>query len=1043
MVRRAMDMPTASKNSGGNSGGNSVADATDNRSGAGGTARFRVLFLLFFLSGISGLIYESIWSRYIKQFVGSAATAQILVLSLFMGGMSLGALLSGRFVARTRSPIVVYGIIEGLIGVYALAFPHLQGFAARFAYDTLFPLLGGGDAVEIAKWSLAGLLILPPCVLLGTTFPLMSVGILRREPNRSGEILSMLYFTNSLGASVGAIFSGFVLVARVGLPGALMVAAGLNIFIMLLALRDRAPTRAIEQRDASVQGTASTSKVWFYLAVAFGTGLSSFMYEIGWIRLLSTILGAATHSFEIMLSVFILGLALGGFWVKKRMDKFPRPEVTLAKVQLLMGLSAIATLPAYRLGVWAMGGLLSDQWIEYWSPDGSRTEGLWLQFNTLKFLICGMMMLPAAFCAGMTLPLLTHVMLKRGQAEGVVGKVYGSNTLGAIIGATMAGLVLMPVVGLKGVLVLGALVDLLLGLMLLRAEIATGRASAAVHKLLPVAAIGTVLTVCAGLMVRIDPTVLTSTVFRNGRTHLPEGYEVLSYVDGRTASVTVVKTDVKNGHHVIYTNGKPDASVVLERWPAGRDRMEGPVIAGDEPNQFLVGLIPLMVRPGSTHGALIGFGSGVTCHSLLASPHLDRLDTVEIEPEMVEGSKYFMPVNYRAYNDPRSHIHFDDAKAYFAWAGDKYDFIISEPTNPWVSGVSSLFTTEFYQEAKRYLKPGGVLAQWIQGYESSDALMTSVLSALDSEFEDYLIVRIGSSDWVIIASADEPIGQLDPEVLGWPDAQDAFELLGIHDIGQIDGLITANKQMLHPYLVDKVPNRDSHPILDTGAEKARFLKDRAEFLHEMRWSPAPVLEVLGGIHRRPYPLGGIGDYREPHILFETEQAALLMRRYEDPEARVAEELSAATMSTWREADNTLRLVATPDWKEWLRATYEVYREVAPHMELAEMPFWKHIREVVAADGVPADVRDAISLLDALLVKDGDRILEIIGRKMDDPGFAIPKSLQTVAGVVALELNGATLQQRRAFVDKHMMELHKGTTNEDTAYRVIRSYATRE
>jgi predicted membrane-bound spermidine synthase len=1029
MVRRAMDMPTASSHSAGTAS-------------TGDPGRFRVLFLLFFLSGISGLIYESIWSRYIKQFVGSAATAQILVLSLFMGGMSLGALLSGRFVARTKSPVVVYGIIEGLIGVYALAFPHVQELVARFAYDSLFPALGGGGAVELAKWSLAGLLILPPCVMLGTTFPLMSVGILRRDLGRSGEILSMLYFTNSLGASFGAVFSGFVLVAQVGLPGALMVAAALNILIMIIAMRDRAPTMAIEQRDVGAGNTATDGKVWLFLAVAMGTGLSSFMYEIGWIRLLSTIVGAATHSFEIMLSVFILGLALGGFWVKKRMDRFKNPEITLAIVQLVMGICAIVTLPMYRLGVLAMGGLLSEQWIG-WVADGQRTEGLWLQFNTLKFLICGMMMLPAAFCAGMTLPLLTHVMLKRGQPEGVVGKVYGFNTLGAITGATLAGLVLMPIVGLKGVLVLGALVDMLLGLMLIRSEMALGRAPAGAGKLLRNAAVGTVLVVCAGLLVRIDPTVLTSTVFRNGRTNLPEGYEVLSYVDGRTASVTVVKTDVKSGHHVIYTNGKPDASVVLDRWPKDRPRDEGPEIAGDEPNQFLVGLIPMMARPDSKHGALIGFGSGVTCHSVLASPTLERLDTVEIEPEMVEGSKYFMPVNFRAYTDPRSHIHFDDAKAYFAWAGDKYDFIISEPTNPWVSGVSSLFTTEFYQEAKRYLKPGGVLAQWVQGYELSDALMISVLSALDREFSDYLIVRIGSSDWVILSTAEGEIGELSDEVLAWPDAQDAFELLGIHDIGQIDGLITANKRMLHPYLVDKTPNRDSHPILDTGAEKSRFMKDRAEFLHELRWSPAPVLEVMGGIQRRPYPAGGIGDYREPHILFETEQAALLMRRYSDPSARVAKELSAASMSNWREADNNLKLVASPDWRAWLVATYEVYRETAPHLDLREMPFWKHVRDVAAGPDVPSDVVDAINLLDALLVRDAARadvIMEIIGRRLDDEQFAIPQSLQTVAGVVALALRDAPLEERKAFVDKHMSQLHKGNTNADVAYQVIRAWA---
>ena len=106
--------------------------------------RSRHLFVLFFLSGISGLVYESLWSRYLKLFVGSAATAQILVLALFMGGMSLGSLLAGRFSARIQKPVLVYGMIEGLIGLYALAFPHLYTGMTRLCYDALFPAVGGG-----------------------------------------------------------------------------------------------------------------------------------------------------------------------------------------------------------------------------------------------------------------------------------------------------------------------------------------------------------------------------------------------------------------------------------------------------------------------------------------------------------------------------------------------------------------------------------------------------------------------------------------------------------------------------------------------------------------------------------------------------------------------------------------------------------------------------------------------------------------------------------------------------------------------------------
>jgi spermidine synthase len=492
---------------------------------------------------------------------------------------------------------------------------------------------------------------------------------------------------------------------------------------------------------------------------------------------------------------------------------------------------------------------------------------------------------------------------------------------------------------------------------------------------------------------------------------------------------------------------------VLERWPADRDPMDGPDIAGDEPNQFLVGLVPIMAKPDATHAALIGFGSGVTAHTVLGSPNLERLDTVEIEPEMVRGSRYFMPVNYRAYQDPRSHIFFDDAKAYFAGAGLKYDFIISEPTNPWVSGVSSLFTVEFYQEVKRYLKPGGLLAQWIQGYELSDALLISVLVALDHEFEDYLIVRIGSRDWVILSSPDGEIPPLSDVPFSWVGAKESFELLGIHDIGQIDGLIVANRRMLHPFLqapnsrgVEWRPNRDSHPILDTGAERERFLRSSAEFLHSVRWTPAPLLEVLGGIHRRPYPMQGIGDLRDPHILYENEQAAFLMRRYSDPDARMPATLSGATMSLWR--DRLAELDSTDGWRSWLNTTYDIYRETASHFAVHETPWWQEVKQIAAREDAPADIKLTIDLLDALSARDGERLWPLVRRSLPREEFALPIALRTIAGVVALELNGASAEERQAFVDDYMSAIGNGDddkplASEDLAYQVIRTYAARD
>lgn len=1009
--------------------------------------RWRVLFLLFFLSGISGLIYESIWSRYIRQFVGSAATAQILVLSLFMGGMSLGALLAGRYIRRVRSPVVVYGMIEGLIGLYALAFPYLQAGAMRMSYDVLFPALGGGTAVVVAKWVVAALLILPPCVALGTTFPLMSVGILRRDLGHSGEVLSLLYFTNSLGASTGALLSGFVFVGKLGLPGTLMVAAGINILIMLLAIRDREAAPVIEERKPEPeagQPAGQRTMVWLFLAVSFGTGLSSFMYEIGWIRLLSMVLGSATHSFEVMLSAFIFGMAMGGLFIRKRMDRYKQPEVVLAIVQLAMGLSAIATLPLYEVAVQGMGWLM-DYDAGYRDIFGymlslDRTEELWRTFNVVRYLLCLLIMFPATFCAGMTLPLLTHVMLKRGQPESVVGNVYGVNTLGAISGAVAAGLLLMPVVGIKGVIILGALVDMVLGVWLIWHEVKMGRAAGRVRRFLVTATAGTAVAVGVGwAVIKVDPMVLTSTVFRHGRKELPENYQILSYVDGRTASVTVVENTAHPGYHIIYTNGKPDASVILDRWPEDRPKEQGPDIAGDEPNQFLVGIVPLMAKPDATHAALIGFGSGVTCHVVLGSPNLEWLDTVEIEPQMVEGSRYFMKVNRRAYEDPRSHIHFDDAKAYFASAGIKYDFIISEPTNPWVSGVSSLFTVEFYKEVKRYLKPKGLLAQWLQGYELSDELMMSVLAAIDQEFDDYLVVRIGSLDWVILSSPDGEIPPLSAEVLQWAGLQESFDLLGIHDVGQIDGLVIANKRLLHPFISQRTPNTDERPLLDTGAEKQRFLRVSAEFLHEMRWSPAPILPVLAGVTPRPYPREGIGDLRDPHILEEGEEAVLLMRSFEDDDVQVPEGLSGVKMPLWRQQQAS----GPDDWDAWLSATYAVYERTISHIDVAKTPWWSAVVETGLADGVPERVRSAVTIMDAMARQQGQRLWDAVEPTLGQEDHPLPASMRSLAGLVALELLGADAARRKAYANEHMTGFGDEATSSGFGYRVLEAYAKRD
>ncbi|HKO15184.1 MAG TPA: fused MFS/spermidine synthase, partial [Gemmatimonadaceae bacterium] len=189
------------------------------------------LALAFILSGAAGLIYESIWSRYLSLFVGHSAYAQIIVLVIFLGGMSLGALLAGGRSERLHHPLLWYAGVEATAGLIGFIFDPLYRVAARLAYDHLFPALAGGAAVIVVKWALAALLILPQSVLLGATFPLVTAGAIRRARGIPGRILGTFYFANSLGAAAGVLLAGFVLIGRVGLPGTLAAAAALNVVV--------------------------------------------------------------------------------------------------------------------------------------------------------------------------------------------------------------------------------------------------------------------------------------------------------------------------------------------------------------------------------------------------------------------------------------------------------------------------------------------------------------------------------------------------------------------------------------------------------------------------------------------------------------------------------------------------------------------------------------------------------------------------------------------------------------------------------------------
>lgn len=785
------------------------------------STRRQLLLGIFVVSGFTGLIYESIWSHYLKLFLGHAAYAQTLVLVIFMGGMAIGSWLVARYSGHIKHLLWGYVLVEGIIGIFGIGFHRSFVAISDLSFETVIPALSSNTLIHAYKWSLAALLILPQSTLLGMTFPLISGGIIRRWPDRPGATLSMLYFTNSLGAALGVLVSGFLLLRIVGLPGTILTAGLINIALALavwtLVRRQAEPVPAPQPTP----DRSERAQHWF-LAAAFLTGAASFLYEIGWIRMLSLVLGSSTHSFELMLSAFIFGLACGGLWMRKRIDRLADPMRYLGVVFALMGGLALLTLPAYNKTFDFMAWALRT-----FTP----TEGGYAGFNVVSQAIAMLIMLPTTFCAGMTLPLLTHALLKRGNGERAIGSVYAANTLGAIVGTLAAVHLLMPLVGVKGVIVGGGVVHMALGL----SALVLARSFSPVLRL----AIGTGCAVVLSVTifaVTLDPMRMTSSVYRTGFASQPKESTVIYLRDGKTATISLVKL----GETIaIATNGKPDAAINMGKGPA----------ALDEPTMILAAAVPLSMHPHPERVANIGFGSGLTSNAVLLSERVKVLDSIEIEPFMVEAARQaYFPRIHSVFEDARSHIIFEDAKTFFATAREPYDLIISEPSNPWVSGVATLFSEEFYRRLGRYLQPDGYLVQWIQVYETDISIVASIIKAMAVHFPTYAIYNTDDSNILIVATRDGRLGTPDAALFQSPRLQAELTRLGIDSIFDIRQRRIGDQRTLGPLIAShpSPANSDFFPFVDLNAPRLRFMQRSAVELPSLLVAPVPVLELLEG-----------------------------------------------------------------------------------------------------------------------------------------------------------------------------------------------------
>ena len=697
--------------------------------------------------------------------------------------------------------------------------------------------------------------------------------------------------------------------------------------------------------------------MWFWIAGI--TGLTSFIYEIVWIRLLSLLMGSSSHSFDQMLSAFILGLAIGSAVSGKLLKK--DSLVVLSMAQILMAFFALCTLYFHK-PFWGM----MNEANQIFNP----TNDGYVCWSLFKYALSVLWMVPTSFFAGMTLPLITIILTRAFRSEAPIGKVYGWNTVGSIIGSAGGGLLLLPLLQLKGALVLAAVLDFAIGFALLVIYRKRFRYSVPFYVICA-------FMILPSIFIGFDPHLITSGAFRAYKNLHPD--EKIIVRDGKTATISFHESEV---HYYIKTNGKADASL-------GKNR-ENP-IEGDELTQAATAFMPMAMKTEPYDAAMVGFGSGMGAHYLLADPLLKDFDCVEIEQEMMDLAKGFYPWNSRGYDDPRIHIYIDDAQTFFLTNRRKYDLMISVPSNPWVSGVASLFSHEFYTKMRRYIKPGGLWVQWIQTYEFNDQLFLNILKALDVAFPHVSLYKAPEEPDIIIIASDQPVFQ---KGIGRFSTDSALvkEFRRIHRdpefFGEQNFLFTS--KMVKSLLDGVAPNSIFTPIVDNKAEEARFVHSQAHIVQvfdscEVCWPE--YLDSAENELRRPFRvkqmMQGDGDpYKKLALLAYLDkvqaqvdsavtvnaerQAAQAQEASRAPADSTAD--SVAVADTTRPALHFMVAERSPEWVRFRMEYIEWIRGV-PMEARDSNEVYNRVRDLVDMGAFPASFTDEFNILEVARVKD--------------------------------------------------------------------------
>jgi spermidine synthase len=802
-----------------------------------------LLYGCFFATGASGLVLEIVWSKYLSYLLGNSVFGVATAVAAFLGGLGAGAAAGGRLAARTPSPMRLYAGLEIAVGALALLSPLAQ-LMARPLFASLYAALSGDPApFFLVRFLILFAALLVPTMAMGATLPIAVAELSRRTGASADPIVGRLYAVNTAGGVIGVTLAGFLFVPSLGLWKTAVLAGLIDLGVAAVVLGRRpAPGPVPAPVGGAADGTAVTrrplgARRLLTLLLAALTGFAAILYQVAWTRVLIVPFGGMVYAFAAILAVYLAGLALGSAGAARVLRRTRAVWTVLGLLEIalagavLSGTYVFNDLPHLITSV--IAGSLRASVPLYWGEAG----------------ITALIVFVPTLLLGALFPILVAAYRRgREDAGAAVGAIYAADTVGSIAGSLVTAFALIPAIGALGAILLACATNLVIGVLALL----WGEGRVRWRRTVAAAAAGlAVLTaVLAPPRMRDAPATLgfvrlIRAVSMGGEQMTQrvidavgpgsQAQQVLYHRQGRVANVSVVRTGTTLA---LLVNGKTDATVAH-----GLDMR----------TQVLLGQLPLLFDPGARDVCVVGYGSGATTQSVLTHP-IRRALTVEIEPAVVEASRgHFREYVGDPLSDPRSRLLIDDAGTFLRSAPDRFDVIVSEPSNLWIAGMADLFTTDFYRAARSRLRPGGVFCQWVQCYQTSETTIRTVLRTFGSVFPHGQVFHIDAvDDLILVASADRPL-PFDPDSLAAAMAPPAVaKNLAEVAIESPADLVRFYRGRIGSFVSSAGPgpiNTDDNAYLEHRAPYDLVVGRSSAPLFE--WTPEEVADVAGQLSGYP------------------------------------------------------------------------------------------------------------------------------------------------------------------------------------------------